>query len=949
MAEIKMTQRKLDGYIRLSEIINWGRMYPVKFVEKILGIELLDYQKYAFMQSWTTKNVLWCMSRNAGKLLPLNTRIPTPSGDKTMYDIKIGDIIFDRFGEPTKVLSVSDIDLNPDSYEIEFEDGEIIKACADHQWLVYDRNVRECCDRNNYIVLQTKDMFGKTEIKRNDGNKEYRFRVPLTEPLQYEKKDFKLHPYILGLWLGDGSSHNTCISCDINDIKDTKENIEKCGHGTDIYYNKNRTPHIRIDKNTGTVMNHNNHMLYSLRELNLIKNKHIPEEYFYGSVEQRLDLLCGLMDSDGTVDKIGRCEFSQKDYNLIKQVSKLLDTLGIKNNIKSRISTCNGKNFNSYRINFRTDKTVACFKLKRKLDRLVEKSNDVVRRKAIISIKHTSSTAMKCITVDNKEGTYLFGEKNTVTHNTFLTVPFIMCKSMLIPNFNTFILAGTASQSQNLFLKIEKTAKKEIESLTGLTDVFVNEVVRTNSTSDGFIHEQSQYKCTLFNGSVITSLSGAYDRNRGYRSNLNVYDEGGFSPAELFEATKPFTTQDSNFKLGGDIELDTLGEQFPNQLLYASSASSVDTYFFNLYKDFSKKMFMGDRDYFVADINSEVVMTATVDGKIYPVALLTQSVIDEAMRINPEAAQREYKNIFTKDGGDQQVIKRASIIRCSKNYVPEFIGKKGKKFALAYDPARSYDNSVVTAGEMYWDDNVGYRMKLVNCVSFADIMKKKHTPIRTPEQIEELKKMIIDYNGANAADYENISKVLIDSGSGGGGVIIADYLMPDWIDSKGIVHRGIIDKEISADYMFNFPNTIDSLKLLAPSKYKKEMFEALIEMINLGLIDFPEAYDGKEFISSYDEKGNEIQRKLSEDEKLALIQMDLLKEELVNIYRFESSNGNCRYDLAPNKENKMHDDRCYTMAMLAWHLQQLRRENIVNRKSTDEDIDVFMAGYANLF
>jgi hypothetical protein len=532
---------------------------------------------------------------------------------------------------------------------------------------------------------------------------------------------------------------------------------------------------------------------------------------------------------------------------------------------------------------------------------------------------------------------------------TFLTVPFIMAKSMLVPNFNTFILAGTASQSQNLFLKIEKTAKKEIESLTGLTDIFANEIVRTNSTSDGFIHEQSQYKCTLFNGSVITSLSGAYDRNRGYRSNLNVYDEGGFSPAELFEASKPFTTQDANFKLGGDVDLSILPEQFPNQLLYASSASSVETYFYDLYKDFSKKMFLGDRDYFVADINSDVVMSATYNGKIYPVALLTQSVIDEAMRINPEAAMREYKNIFTRDGGDDQVNKRATIIRNSKNYVPEFIGKKNKLYVLCYDPARQYDNSIITVGELYWDDEVGYRMRIVNCVSFADVMKKTHTPIRTPEQIDQLKQMVLDYNGEHSADYENIYWVMIDSGSGGGGVLIADNLMPDWTDSRGVPHRGLIDKEMSADYIYNFPNAMDKLKLMSPTKYKRDMFEALIEMMNLGLIDFPETYDGKDFITVFDKDGNEKQHMLSNDEKLALIQIDLLKEELVNIYRFKSTNGNCRYDLAPQKDVKMHDDRAYTMAMAGWALQQIRRENIVNRKPIDQSDFEILAGFAELF
>src|SRR5262249_16467297 len=67
MIQKNMSQRKIDGYLKLAEIINWGRQYPVRFVERFMGMELLDYQKYIFMSSWTTPFVLWCMSRNAGK------------------------------------------------------------------------------------------------------------------------------------------------------------------------------------------------------------------------------------------------------------------------------------------------------------------------------------------------------------------------------------------------------------------------------------------------------------------------------------------------------------------------------------------------------------------------------------------------------------------------------------------------------------------------------------------------------------------------------------------------------------------------------------------------------------------------------------------------------------------------------------------------------------------
>src|SRR5206468_5344957 len=99
------------------------------------------------------------------------------------------------------------------------------------------------------------------------------------------------------------------------------------------------------------------------------------------------------------------------------------------------------------------------------------------------------------------------------------------------------------------------------------------------------------------------------------------------------------------------------------------------------------------------------------------------------------------------------------------------------------------------------------------------------------------------------------------------------------------------------------------------------------EMMNLDLITFTESYDNKGMLIMNDStEGVEIKEKvykLSFEEEMALIQLDLAKEELVNIYRFESSNGNCRYDLPPDKQSKMGDDRAYTIAMLAWYLQEL--------------------------
>lgn len=518
---------------------------------------------------------------------------------------------------------------------------------------------------------------------------------------------------------------------------------------------------------------------------------------------------------------------------------------------------------------------------------------------------------------------------------TTLGSPFIMAKSLLIPNFQAYILAGVGSQSQEMFMKIEKIAKREIASFTGLTDVFYNETVKSSSNTDGFTHNPSSFQYKLYNGSIVNSLNGSFDNNRSKRSNLNFYDESGFAVDELFTTSEPFTTQNSDFRLGGDLDVTLTPKQMPNQLLYASSASSTDTYFFRKYSDFAKKMFLGDKRYFVADINSDVVINATFNGKLYPVSLLSQETIDAAMRDNQEKAMREYKNIFTTEGSDNQIIKRATIIRNSELRPPVLANDGTKSFVMAIDPARSNDNSVCTIAEIYEDENVGYKMRIVNNVSWTDLEKKKKTPMRTPEQIKDFKRMLLDYNGVQSPDYENIEMVLIDSGAGGAGVSSwGDGLLEDWIDSKGIVHRGLIDKtnDEYQSYISKYPNAVDKVRLLSPKKYKNDMFAALVEMTSLDLISFTENYDYKgEIVTTYD-NGEASRYKLTQAEELSLINMDLAKEELVSIYSFKSPNGSIRYDLPPDKAHKMHDDRAYSIAMLAWYLQQIRRKNITDRK-----------------
>lgn len=537
-----------------------------------------------------------------------------------------------------------------------------------------------------------------------------------------------------------------------------------------------------------------------------------------------------------------------------------------------------------------------------------------------------------------------------------LSAPFIMAKGILVAGHSTYILSNVSAQSQDTFLKIEKIAKKELSSFTGLTDFFKGELVTSAANTDGFTHAQSGFNYKLYNGSSVTSLSGEVNNNRGKRSNLNVYDESGWTEEEYVVSTTPFLLQNSTFRLGGGVDMSTFPKQIPNQRLFISSASSTDSYFYTLYKDYAKNMLLGDKNYFVADVNCELILSATVNGKIYPASLINKDDIESDMRKNKEKALREYYNKFSVDGGDNQAFKRATVIKNSFVRLPVLknTSKEKRRFVIAYDPAHQYDNSVCLVGEIIQDDVVGERMEICNGVSFVDIGKKKKTPMRTPEQIEILKQMILDYNGIEKADYENIECLLIDAGSGGHGTTIADYLMEDWEDLKGVKHKGFIDKIECNEHISKFPNAVDKLKLMSPQKYKKEMFDALVEMVNLDLMSFTAEYDFKGFINlpketgklvdyEYEDENGKIIKtqekevtyknvKLDFDEELALKNIDLAKEELVNIYRYKGTNNNYRYDLSQEKVNELHDDRAYCLALLGWYLQQVRRKNITNKK-----------------
>ena len=563
----------------------------------------------------------------------------------------------------------------------------------------------------------------------------------------------------------------------------------------------------------------------------------------------------------------------------------------------------------------------------------------------------------------------------------------LMSKDMLFCNYWAYIASGSGSQAEQTFTTLEKLANDNIDTFAGSTGkIFKDEIKIKNAAGDGFSHSSNGFNYELYNGSQTTTLNSNIDRKRGYRGSV-VFDESGFLSEEMMNVYSAFAIVNKSMKTGKDasgrsidpVRQRTFATDIPNQKFYISSASSTDTKFYALYRDFSKRQIMGDPDYCVLHIDCELAFKPTIRGEIIT-PLLSRSTVESEMRTNPEKARREYYCQFTTEAGADAIVKRGVITRNEEVRKPLHYNDTGKKrFGFFYDPARQHDNSIVLVAEFYDfplpDGTTEQKARIVNCVNLIDVGKKIKSPMQTPDQIEYIKQMILDYDGGTGA-YDNIVGIWIDAGSGGAGVNIADYLMKDWVDKAGIQHRGLIDKEFSAEYVKRFPNAVDKVHLMNPGTYKSIMYEALIEMLNQNKIGFTASYDHKGYLTVFDidqkiidketkriteelkknkivgeefdkqlkEKLNEIQSvktktiKLDWKDELALSNIDSLKEELVNMVRKHRDSGKDSFDLTPEKANKMHDDRAYTAALLGWALSEERRKDMLKKpkgSSTD--------------
>lgn len=409
---------------------------------------------------WEESVILFIAGRGFGKDLADTTPILTQNrGWVNMGSIEVGDVVFDEKGQPTKVLDK----YSPSKrklYRLVFSDGHSIVSSCEHDWVTWTHRDRKAYLRStktkdsgvmplDWVNWRGVSRWGAetgtgpsmrttqevvdtfTHSKRGDRN----HSIPTTFPVQFaERTDLPIDPYIFGLWLGDGSSNGGGFACGVEDADYMKTILDWKGYKNNMF-----TTH--------------NNIRPALRELGVLNNKFVPEDYLYASEQQRLELLQGLMDSDGYASKNNHVEFCNTKENLARAVEWLAISLGDKPIVKESRAMLYGKDCGpKYRVTWKPSKRNP-FKLPRKRDRISLAGSQSFRNhhRMVISYEEVDWEPTTCIEVDSDSHLFLAGKGLIPTHNTRVLSEYLREVGRVSTN-NVALVGSTASDTRDILV-----------------------------------------------------------------------------------------------------------------------------------------------------------------------------------------------------------------------------------------------------------------------------------------------------------------------------------------------------------------------------------------------------------------------------------------------------------------------------------------------------------------
>lgn len=354
------------------------------------------------------------LSKGSGKGYDLRHKILTVDGWKRFGDLVVGDYVFHPSGKPTKVTQVHPID-QWDTWEVEISDGTVLTATGEHLFTVEEfvggrKRQRRTLDVRTMaregLVFDRPLTKGSTKASKAGVGK---FALPETEPLEFPERDLPVDPWVLGYWLGDGSSHQGAATADVDDLPHVRERLRAAGYDIGAVWAKKEGGRARQFTILG--------LMGDLRKAGVLQDKHIPDEYLYASVEQRRAMIQGLMDSDGYVDKKGSAEYCQVRKQIADGMAFLLRSMGVKVNVRESDAKLYGRVTGPrYRLTFKPYKHQNLVTLPRRAERVQEQRRKPIPR-VIKDVRRVAPVDARCITVAAEDGLYLVGETMVVTHN----------------------------------------------------------------------------------------------------------------------------------------------------------------------------------------------------------------------------------------------------------------------------------------------------------------------------------------------------------------------------------------------------------------------------------------------------------------------------------------------------------------------------------------------------
>lgn len=367
-------------------------------------------------------------SMGGGKAQPLDSLVCTPFGFRRMGDLKVGDTISNTYGGMQKVIQIFDRGLLP-TVEFTFADGRTVKCTNDHLWkvrrvmahpkrfLLHGKN-----DEELWEIMTTDQM-----IKILDAKKRNKVFVPMCEPIQFTRgnrtQGITIHPYVLGCLLGDG-----CLSSSNSKPRLFSADIEVAERIKSLGYDIRKNNHDNI---TYTIYDDSLKKALVQKKLwgKLANDKSIPEVYKYSTIEDRKELLRGLFDTDGYVNKRTAIEFAVVSKRLANDVAWIIRSLGG----YASISVKEGSYRNElgekvvcqdvYRvyINIKNAKDLFFLKRKSELIKDTHRKGSSCDDLGIVSYRKLPAVEMRCIRVSNPNSLYVT-DNFVVTHNTAAAV-----------------------------------------------------------------------------------------------------------------------------------------------------------------------------------------------------------------------------------------------------------------------------------------------------------------------------------------------------------------------------------------------------------------------------------------------------------------------------------------------------------------------------------------------